>query len=162
MTWNTFFINRKRLKYTRLAVGTVVGLGSLAGALNYALFQAKYDPSATVFGIDPAFIYLASCVGVGFGGYLCGTFMGGPVWRMFKRLGGKDSLRAFYDKEADFLLRIKKNRSSDLSSVGVNDDIRRLDYYGERITSVAKYRSWLKIQKDFIKTGRLPIRLTGA
>lgn len=72
-----------------------------------------------------------------------------------------DFIKGFDKKDNEFLSRIRKHRPQELLSVGAADNIRVLDYYGERITSVKEYRSWLRVQRDFKKTGRLPHRLGG-
>lgn len=51
-------------------------------------------------------------------------------------------------KEKDFYARIKKYRI-DPSSSSMQNPVP--DYYGEKITSVAGYRQWLKDQRAFNK-----------
>ena len=49
-------------------------------------------------------------------------------------------LTQFDAMDKNFLGRIKKHRPQDLLSVGAADNIRILDYYGERIHSVKDYK----------------------
>ena len=61
--------------------------------------------------------------------------------------------------DKQFLRRVIKHRPVDLHNVGAADNVGHLDYYGEKIYSISDYRKWLKIQRDFKITGKLPHRL---
>jgi hypothetical protein len=71
----------------------------------------------------------------------------------------RNVIKEFDALDKAFLRRIRKHRPQELLSVGAADNIRHLDYYGERIYSIADYAKWLRVQRDFKKTGRLPHRL---
>ncbi|RWA08097.1 hypothetical protein EKO27_g7018 [Xylaria grammica] len=78
-------------------------------------------------------------------GWLAGPSLGSTIFYIFKR-GVK---RPMALKESEFFNRIKKNRvdptNSSLSGNAVPD------FYGEKISSVAGYRQWLKDQRAFNK-----------
>ncbi|KAJ3302032.1 TIM23 complex component [Kappamyces sp. JEL0829] len=156
--WKDYFMMRKNMKRWEMASGLLMGFGALQASSFYFLFVAKYDPTALVFGMDPAMMYVLGIIGLGAVGYVVGNLGATPLYRAFKN---RSVLDAFDRLDAQFLRRIQKWRPSDLTSVGASDNVRHLDFYGERIGSVKGYRAWLKIQRDFKKTGRLPHRLGG-
>ncbi|KAK8114606.1 hypothetical protein PG999_006675 [Apiospora kogelbergensis] len=72
------------------------------------------------------------------------TILGSAIFYTLKR-GIKQPMAV---KEAEFFARIKKNRvDPSVSSVGNPVP----DYYGEKISSVAGYRQWMKDQRAFNK-----------
>lgn len=78
-------------------------------------------------------------------GWLAGPSVGSALFYTFKK-GVKKPMEI---KESEFFARIKKNRvdpsNSSLSGNAVPD------FYGEKISSVAGYRQWLKDQRAFNK-----------
>ncbi|TGJ86291.1 hypothetical protein E0Z10_g2468 [Xylaria hypoxylon] len=95
--------------------------------------------------MDPVFslgIITLSFAGLG---WLAGPSLGSAIFYTIKR-GVK---RPMGLKESEFFNRIKKNRvdpsNSSLSGNAVPD------FYGEKISSVAGYRQWLKDQRAFNK-----------
>lgn len=77
-------------------------------------------------------------------GWLAGPSLGSTLFYMVKR-GVKTPMAT---KEVEFFARVKKNRvDPSVSSVGNPVP----DYYGEKISSVAGYRQWLKDQRAFNK-----------
>ncbi|KAJ3319141.1 TIM23 complex component [Boothiomyces sp. JEL0866] len=143
MDWQTFFTLRKSRKRYELGTGIVT---------------AKFDPTETVFGIDPLFAYAIEMILIGALSFVAGNLVATPLWRVLR---SSQTLKEFDTKEKQFLNRLKKYRPSDYASVGAGDNVGYLDYFGERIQSVKDYRVWLKKQRNFKKTGKLPHRLGG-
>lgn len=77
-------------------------------------------------------------------GWLAGPSLGNAIFYAFKSGGGVKTSMAI--KEAEFFARIRKNRV-DPSSSSVQNPVP--DFYGEKISSVAGYRRWLKDQRAF-------------
>lgn len=120
-----------------------MAIGGSAGAL--LLVNMDMDWLLTKVPMDPFFalgIMTLSFAGLG---WLAGPSLGSALFYTFKR-GVKKPMAV---KESEFFARIKKNRvdpsNSSLSGNAVPD------FYGEKISSVAGYRQWLKDQRAFNK-----------
>ncbi|KAI1447770.1 Pam17-domain-containing protein [Annulohypoxylon stygium] len=144
LDWNTFFRLRKTRRRFQLVSGLfTMAIGGSAGAL--LLVNMDMDWLLTKVPMDPFFalgIMTLSFAGLG---WLAGPSLGSALFYTFKR-GVKKPMAV---KESEFFARIKKNRvdpsNSSLSGNAVPD------FYGEKISSVAGYRQWLKDQRAFNK-----------
>ncbi|KAI0516851.1 Pam17-domain-containing protein [Xylaria bambusicola] len=144
LNWNTFFQLRKTRRRFQLASSIVtMAIGGTAGAV--LLVNMEMDWLLSKVPMDPIFalgIVTLSFAGLG---WLAGPSLGSAIFYTFKS-GVK---RPMGVKESEFFNRIKKNRvdptNSSLSGNAVPD------FYGEKISSVAGYRQWLKDQRAFNK-----------
>ncbi|KAI8632524.1 Pam17-domain-containing protein [Xylariaceae sp. FL1651] len=144
LDWNTFFQLRKTRRRFQLASSLLtMAVGGTAGAM--LLVNLNMDWLLSKVPMDPFFalgIITLSFAGLG---WLAGPSLGSALFYMSKR-GVK---RPMAVKESEFFNRIKKNRvdpsNSSLSGNAVPD------FYGEKISSVAGYRQWLKDQRAFNK-----------
>ncbi|KAI0430598.1 Pam17-domain-containing protein [Xylaria sp. FL1042] len=144
LDWNSFFQLRKTRRRFQLASSIVtMAMGGTAGAV--LLVNMNMDWLLSKVPMDPIFalgIVTLSFAGLG---WLAGPSLGSAIFYTFKR-GVK---RPMAVKESEFFNRIKKNRvdptNSSLSGNAVPD------FYGEKISSVAGYRQWLKDQRAFNK-----------
>ncbi|KAI1106703.1 Pam17-domain-containing protein [Jackrogersella minutella] len=144
LDWNTFFTLRKtRRRFQLVSSIFTMAAGGSAGAL--LLVNMDMDWLLTKVPMDPFFalgIMTLSFAGLG---WLAGPSLGSAMFYTFKR-GVKKPMEI---KESEFFARIKKNRvdpsNSSLSGNAVPD------FYGEKISSVAGYRQWLKDQRAFNK-----------
>ncbi|KAL8388816.1 hypothetical protein RB595_008951 [Gaeumannomyces hyphopodioides] len=139
MDWNTFFTLRKQRRRLQLVFSTVACLGGgtagaiflSTGMLDGLVSQLPLDPFITLGLMTFSFAAL---------GWLIGPIIGTTVFYMFKR--------SIKKKEVQFFARVKKNRV-DPSSASASNPVP--DFYGEKISSVAGYRQWLKDQRAFRK-----------
>ncbi|XXG94017.1 TIM23 complex component [Hypoxylon texense] len=144
LDWNTFFTLRKTRRRFQLASSLLtMAVGGTAGAV--LLVSIDMDWLLTKVPMDPFFALGIITLGFGGLGWLAGPSLGSALFYSFKR-GVKKPMAV---KEAEFFARIKKNRvdpsNSSLSGNAVPD------FYGEKISSVAGYRQWLKDQRAFNK-----------
>ncbi|KAI0842973.1 Pam17-domain-containing protein [Hypoxylon sp. FL0890] len=144
LDWNTFFQLRKtRRRFQLVSSLFTMAVGGTAGAM--LLINLDMDWLLTKVPMDPFFalgIMTMSFAGLG---WLAGPSLGSALFYTFKR-GVKKPMEI---KESEFFARIKKHRvdpsNSSLSGNAVPD------FYGEKISSVAGYRQWLKDQRAFNK-----------
>ncbi|KAI1332509.1 Pam17-domain-containing protein [Xylariaceae sp. FL0255] len=144
LDWNTFFQLRKTRRRFQLGCSVVTMFaGAATGAI--MLVSTDMDWLLTKVPMDPIFalgIITLSFAGLG---WLAGPSLGSAIFYLAKR-GVKRPMAA---KESEFFNRIRKNRvdpsNSSLSGNAVPD------FYGEKISSVAGYRQWLKDQRAFNK-----------
>ncbi|KAI1083346.1 Pam17-domain-containing protein [Whalleya microplaca] len=144
LDWNTFFALRKTRRRFQVTSSIItMFIGGTAGAT--LLVNMEMDWLMNKVPMDPFFalgIITLSCAGLG---WLAGPSLGSALFHTFKR-GVKKPMAV---KESEFFARIRKNRvdpsNSSLSGNAVPD------FYGEKISSVAGYRQWLKDQRAFNK-----------
>ncbi|KAK6587351.1 hypothetical protein PZA11_000641 [Diplocarpon coronariae] len=143
LDWNTFFKLRKTRRWYQLGSSVSTGIGGFVlGA--QALTSADMDALVSQIPLDP-FVTLGlitfSCGGVG---WLLGPIVGTGLfnWRNRKFREQMDV------KEKEFYRRVKRFRVDPSASSMANPVP---DYYGEKISSVAGYRQWLKDQRAFTK-----------
>ncbi|CAO1620699.1 unnamed protein product [Sympodiomycopsis kandeliae] len=136
LPWETYLKMRKsrRLAGLMTAVPTTVLAGATAGS--YFLTQ-EIDPSQAIFGIDPIYWYGLATVSATGLGYLIGPSIGTGIWSLFHR----SQIRQMQKKDADFFEHIKRRRV-DPSRSNMQNPIP--DFYGEKISSLKEYRSWLR------------------
>ncbi|KAK4116578.1 Pam17-domain-containing protein [Canariomyces notabilis] len=143
LDWNTFFQLRKARRRWQFGFSVVSALGSgFAGAgllgtgmLDWLVSRIPLDPLITLGGLTLS----ASALG-----WLVGPSLGSAVFNTFKN----KYKGPMATKESEFFARIKKHRV-DPSASSVRNPVP--DFYGEKISSVAGYRQWLKDQRAFNK-----------
>ncbi|KAK4210300.1 mitochondrial import protein Pam17-domain-containing protein [Rhypophila decipiens] len=141
LDWNTFFKLRKTRRNWQLAFSFVSALGAGATA-SILLTSGVADSLVSQVPLDP-FIALGLMV-FGFTGlgWLVGPSLGSTVFNLMN----KSTKAQMAIKESQFFARIKKHRV-DPSSSSMGNPVP--DFYGEKISSVAGYRQWLKDQRAF-------------
>lgn len=105
------------------------------GSADWAVNQIPLDPFVTLGLMTFGFAAL---------GWLVGPVLGSQIFYLLNRK--YKSQMAL--KESQFFARIKKHRVDPSSSSAGNPVP---DFYGEKISSVAGYRQWLKDQRAFNK-----------
>ncbi|KAL2147709.1 hypothetical protein VTI28DRAFT_7061 [Corynascus sepedonium] len=149
LDWNTFFQLRKARRRWQsgfsvvgsLAAGSAGAVVLSSGAADAVVGQIPLDPLITLG------LMTMSCAALG---WLIGPILGTAVFNTLKsKYKGPMAV-----KEGEFFARIKKHRV-DPSASSVRNPVP--DFYGEKISSVAGYRQWLKDQRAFNrkKTGAL-------
>ncbi|CCU74889.1 presequence translocase-associated motor subunit Pam17 [Blumeria hordei DH14] len=143
LDWNTFFQLRKKRRWYQqgLSIGSSIG-----GIVGGAQVLTSYDIDALVaqFPLDP-FISLGiiTCLFGGVG-WLFGPVVGTAIFN-FKNRSWRNEID---NKEREFYKRVRKHRV-DPSNSSIANPVP--DYYGEKISSVASYRQWLKDCRAFNK-----------
>ncbi|KAK4149008.1 mitochondrial import protein Pam17-domain-containing protein [Chaetomidium leptoderma] len=143
LDWNTFFQLRKARRRWQSGFSVVGSLASgSAGAM--VLSSGLADSVVGQIPLDPLItlgLMTMSCAALG---WLAGPIVGSAV---FNALKGKYK-GPMAVKEGEFFARIKKHRV-DPSASSVRNPVP--DFYGEKISSVAGYRQWLRDQRSFNK-----------
>ena len=151
MNWPEFFKHKKRARLLGIGGGIFTAFTAMQLSTFYFIFHRKFDPTITVMGMDQSVFYFGGIAASTMGGYVVGSILLPLVY--------KHRLVGFRAKELKFTHRINKYRPKDLTMVGAGDNLKSLDYYGERVFSLNGYRQWLKRQQKFKLTGKLPHRL---
>ncbi|KAL2017740.1 hypothetical protein VTK56DRAFT_1710 [Thermocarpiscus australiensis] len=141
LDWNTFFQLRKARRRWQFGFSVVGSLGAgFAGAV--VLSNGMADPVVSQIPLDPLItlgLMTLSCAALG---WLAGPSLGTAVFNALKsKYKGPMAV-----KESEFFARIKKHRV-DPSASSVRNPVP--DFYGEKISSVAGYRQWLRDQRAF-------------
>ncbi|KAF9873829.1 hypothetical protein CkaCkLH20_08563 [Colletotrichum karsti] len=141
LDWNTFFALRKSRRRWQLGFSLVGFAGSFVGGAG-VLTTGVADSLVTQVPLDPFITLGLMTFSLGALGWLMGPSVGSLVfYTLNKRWKNQMTM-----KEKEFFARIKKNRvDPSVSSVGNPVP----DFYGEKISSVAGYRQWLKDQRAF-------------
>ncbi|RBR21365.1 uncharacterized protein FIESC28_04902 [Fusarium coffeatum] len=143
LDWNSFFKMRvKRRRYQLLFSITNSMFAGSAGAV--FLSTGSAEPIISQIPLDPFMTLGLMTLAFSGLGWLSGPSMGNQVFYILNRTWKKQMTQ----KEAQFFERIKKNRVDPTNSSASNPVP---DFYGEKISSVAGYRQWLKDQKAFNK-----------
>ncbi|RGP58847.1 presequence translocated-associated motor subunit pam17, mitochondrial [Fusarium sporotrichioides] len=143
LDWNSFFKLRvKRRRYQMLFSITNGIFAGSAGAI--FLSTGSAEPIISQIPLDPFMTLGLMTLAFSGLGWLSGPSMGNQVFYILNRQWKKQMTQ----KEAIFFERIKKNRVDPTNS-SANNPVP--DFYGEKISSVAGYRQWLKDQKAFNK-----------
>lgn len=143
LDWNTFFQLRKKRRWYQqgLSIGSSIG-----GIVGGAQILTSYDIDALVaqFPLDPFIsLGLITCTFGGVG-WLFGPVVGTAMFN-WKNRAWKSEIDT---KEKEFYKRVRKHRV-DPSNSSIANPVP--DYYGEKISSVASYRQWLKDCRAFNK-----------
>ncbi|KAL2271422.1 hypothetical protein VTJ83DRAFT_793 [Remersonia thermophila] len=141
LDWNTFFALRKARRRWQSAFSVVGALSTgTAGAL--VLSTGSFDSVVAKVPLDPLFTLGLATLASAALGWLAGPSLGTVVFNLLKgKYKGPMAV-----KESEFFARIKKHRV-DPSASSVRNPVP--DFYGEKISSVAGYRQWLKDQRAF-------------
>ncbi|EPE04224.1 presequence translocase-associated motor subunit [Ophiostoma piceae UAMH 11346] len=143
LDWNTFFQLRKTRRRIQMVFSGVGGIvGGLAGGL--FLGSGIAEPLLGQIPLDPFVTLGLMTFGFSALGWLVGPSMGNAVFYTWKR----QFRQQMTTKEVQFFARVKKNRVDPTNSSAGNPVP---DFYGEKISSVAGYRQWLKDQRAFNK-----------
>lgn len=143
LDWNTFFQLRKTRRRIQMVFSGVGGIvGGLAGGM--FLGSGVAEPLLGQVPLDPFVTLGLMTFGFSALGWLVGPSMGNAVFYAWKR----QFRTQMTTKEVQFFARIKKNRVDPTNSSAGNPVP---DFYGEKISSVAGYRQWLKDQRAFNK-----------
>ncbi|KAL0938580.1 uncharacterized protein CTRU02_205190 [Colletotrichum truncatum] len=141
LDWNSFFALRKSRRRWQLGFSVVSFGASFVGGAT-VLATGIADPLVTQIPLDPFITMGLMTMSFGALGWLAGPSLGSLVFYTLNKRW-KTQMTA---KEKEFFARIKKNRvDPSVSSVGNPVP----DFYGEKISSVAGYRQWLKDQRAF-------------
>ncbi|KAI8144299.1 mitochondrial import protein Pam17-domain-containing protein [Fennellomyces sp. T-0311] len=144
-TWDAYFkLRSKRRKY-EIASYLPSTLVPMVGTGTYFM-QLQIDPFSTFMGMDPLMAAGLSTVGAGFCGYLLGPVVGDMLFKLMNR----KYVAAMDERDKAFYEHVKRNRSSARLN-SIRNPVP--DYYGEKINSVADYRSWLRKQREHYRKG---------
>ncbi|KAH6650379.1 mitochondrial import protein Pam17-domain-containing protein [Chaetomium tenue] len=143
LDWNSFFQLRKARRRWQSGFSVVGALGSGSGGA-LVLSSGMADGLVSQIPLDPLItlgLMTLSCAALG---WLVGPSLGSAVFNALKsKYKGPMAV-----KESEFFARIKKHRV-DPSASSVRNPVP--DFYGEKISSVAGYRQWLRDQRSFNK-----------
>ncbi|KAF5025622.1 hypothetical protein F66182_2228 [Fusarium sp. NRRL 66182] len=143
LDWNSFFDLRVKRRRFQLAFSILNGISS-GGAGAVFLATGTAEPVISQIPLDPFMTLGIMTLGFTGLGWLSGPSVGNQVFYALNRKWKKQMTQ----KEAEFFERIKKHRVDPANSSASNPVP---DFYGEKISSVAGYRQWLKDQKAFNK-----------
>ncbi|KAK4196969.1 putative mitochondrial presequence translocated-associated motor subunit pam-17 precursor [Triangularia verruculosa] len=143
LNWETFFKLRKSRRRWQQGFSVLGMLGfGLAGSM--ALGSGAADSLVGGIPLDPLMTMGLMTMGFAALGWLIGPSVGAVV---FNAMNSKFKAPMAL-KESQFFARIKKNRVDPTASSARNPVP---DFYGEKISSVAGYRQWLRDQRAFNK-----------
>ncbi|KAL2126687.1 hypothetical protein VTI74DRAFT_391 [Chaetomium olivicolor] len=141
LDWNTFFQLRKARRRWQFAF-SVVGAFSSGSAGALVLSSGMADSVVGQIPLDPLITLGLMTMSFAALGWLVGPSIGTAVFNALKsKYKGPMAV-----KESEFFARIKKHRV-DPSASSVRNPVP--DFYGEKISSVAGYRQWLRDQRAF-------------
>ncbi|KIW12334.1 hypothetical protein PV08_09611 [Exophiala spinifera] len=143
LDWNAFFRlrqSRRRYALTSSIITSVVSTGGAIAA--FSELPDLADQITKLVPTDPFISMGLATFGATFLGWLIGPAFGNSLWKLLHR----SRLPEFTIKERAFFERIKKHRVNP-SGASTNNPVP--DFYGEKISSVAGYRNWLKDQRAF-------------
>ncbi|CAN8099664.1 unnamed protein product [Discula destructiva] len=143
LDWNTFFQLRKTRRRWQVAFSVVMSLATGTGAA-VLLSTGVADPITSTVPLDPVMTLGLVTLGFIALGWLLGPSLGNALFYLVK---SKYKVPMTV-KEGQFFARIKKNRV-DPSNDSTGNPVP--DFYGEKISSVAGYRQWLKDQRAYNK-----------
>ncbi|POS78060.1 presequence translocated-associated motor subunit pam-17 [Diaporthe helianthi] len=143
LDWNSFFQLRKTRRRWQVGFSALMSLGSgAAGAV--VLGSGAADALTNQIPLDPILTLGLITLGCTAMGWVVGPSVGNAVFYLLKR----KYKAPMTVKESQFFARIKKNRV-DPSNSSTGNPVP--DFYGEKISSVAGYRQWLKDQRAYNK-----------
>lgn len=143
LDWNSFFQLRKTRRRWQVGFSALMSLGcGAAGAV--VLGSGAADALTNQIPLDPILTLGLITLGCTAMGWVVGPSLGNAVFYLIKR----KYKAPMTVKESQFFARIKKNRV-DPSNSSTGNPVP--DFYGEKISSVAGYRQWLKDQRAYNK-----------
>ncbi|CED84075.1 Mitochondrial import protein Pam17 [Phaffia rhodozyma] len=144
LNWEQYLQKRRSKKWleTLCALPTTF-TGMTIGVSYFA--NTELDPTASIAGFEPVYVYMAATFASAFGGFLLGTPLGGFIWRVYNRRYAS----AIERMDRKFFDHIAKHRA-DPTIQSVNAAAHPIpDYYGEKIYSLSGYRKWLRAQAKY-------------
>ncbi len=151
VSWARFFALRRRLRVWQ-RVGGVSALAACLGAEAALLSLPVFDASATArLGVDPLVAVGALTAAGCAASYVAGAALIGALFRVLR-----PSLSAALDaRQRDYYARVVRWRANVAPSAA--RILRRgTDFYGERVSSVADYRTWLRLQRRVVREAIRP------
>ncbi|KAI7780190.1 hypothetical protein LA080_016275 [Diaporthe eres] len=143
LDWNSFFQLRKTRRRWQVGFSALMSVGfGAAGAV--VLGSGAADALTGQIPLDPILTLGLITLGCTAMGWVLGPSVGNAVFYLIKR----KYKAPMTVKESQFFARIKKNRV-DPSNSSTGNPVP--DFYGEKISSVAGYRQWLKDQRAYNK-----------
>ncbi|KAM0242069.1 hypothetical protein ACHAP5_007467 [Fusarium lateritium] len=143
LDWNNFF--KLRVKRRRYQLLFSITNGMFAGSAGAVFLSTGIaEPIISQIPLDPFMTLGLMTLAFSGLGWLSGPSVGNQVFYLLNRQWKKQMTQ----KEAAFFDHIKKYRVDPTNS-SANNPVP--DFYGEKISSVAGYRQWLKDQKAFNK-----------
>lgn len=143
LDWNSFFQLRKTRRRWQVGFSALMSVGfGAAGAV--VLGSGAADALTGQIPLDPILTLGLITLGCTAMGWVVGPSVGNAVFYLIKR----KYKAPMTVKESQFFARIKKNRV-DPSNSSTGNPVP--DFYGEKISSVAGYRQWLKDQRAYNK-----------
>ncbi|KKY35295.1 putative presequence translocase-associated motor subunit [Diaporthe ampelina] len=143
LDWNSFFQLRKTRRRWQVGFSALMSVGfGASGAL--VLGSGAADSLTGQIPLDPILTLGLITLGCTAMGWVVGPSLGNAVFYLIKR----KYKAPMTVKESQFFARIKKNRV-DPSNSSTGNPVP--DFYGEKISSVAGYRQWLKDQRAYNK-----------
>ncbi|KUI66902.1 Presequence translocated-associated motor subunit pam17, mitochondrial [Cytospora mali] len=143
LDWNTFFKLRKTRRRWQVAFSAVMSMGCGTGGA-IVLSTGAADVLTGQIPLDPVLTLGLMTIGFAGLGWVVGPSLGNAVFYLINR----KYKAPMTVKESQFFARIKKNRV-DPSNSSTGNPVP--DFYGEKISSVAGYRQWLKDQRAYNK-----------
>ncbi|KAI9261611.1 mitochondrial import protein Pam17 [Phascolomyces articulosus] len=144
-TWDAYFkLRSKRRKYEIVSYFPSTTIPMVATGAYF--MQLQIDPFSTFMGMDPLMAAALSTIASGFCGYLLGPVLGDVGFKCMNR----KYVPAMDERDKAFYEHVKRNRSSARLN-SIRNPVP--DYYGEKINSVADYRSWLRKQREHYRKG---------
>ncbi|KAI8338115.1 mitochondrial import protein Pam17-domain-containing protein [Chlamydoabsidia padenii] len=144
-TWNEYFKLRSKRRIFELASYAPSTIFPAAFTGSYFM-QMEIDPTTTIIGMDPLMAAGIATAGAGFCGFLAGPVFGDAFFKLLNR----KYVPEMDARDKNFYEHIKKNRA-DARLNSIRNPVP--DYYGEKIQSVADYRSWLRKQREHYRKG---------
>jgi import inner membrane translocase subunit TIM23 len=150
MTWPEFFSLRRKIQLVQRLAGIpfVVAFWVAEG---FVLSLPIFDPTKTIFDLDPMVVVgLGSVVG-SIASYFVGTAISSLAWRLLR----PHQVRQLDLKQKDFYARVSKYRANvppNPTQMNFN-----FDFYGEKVRSVSDYRSWLRRQRQLVADRRFAV-----
>lgn len=145
MSWPEFFFTRRRLQLIK-RFGGIPFVASFWLAEGLVLSLPIFDPTKTLFGMDPMVVVGLGSVLGSVGSYFAGAALTGLVWRWFR----SSSASQLDEKQRDFYARVSKHRANvPPNPTQMNFSF---DYYGEKVHSMSDYKAWLRRQRTMLKS----------
>ncbi|KAB5595575.1 Presequence translocated-associated motor subunit PAM17 [Ceratobasidium theobromae] len=148
LSWPEYLSIRKKKR--RWEMATTIPSTFLALGLGLSYFGSlESDPTSTIFGVEPIYVYGVATIACGGLGYLLGPTVGNSMWRMTHR----QILPRIETRDAQFYQHIVKNRVDPSRQTATNPVP---DFYGEKIGSLKDYRQWLRDQAKYKRKAQWP------
>ncbi|KAL7425195.1 TIM23 complex component [Cryptotrichosporon argae] len=145
LTWPHYLsLRRQRRLWSTITTVPTTAAGLVLGGGYFAGLEA--DPTQTIMGIEPMYVYAGATLGCMALGYLVGPSLGSSLFSLTHPKLTRGSPAPLQIMDREFFHRIRARRV-DPSFQSVNNPAP--DFYGEKITSLATYRRWLRDQAAY-------------